>query len=284
MRTFITILRILYIVIKFIVGQIVYGISGIVVWFKINNSRTDGAWLRTLSMVFIGFIGLVFLKDLVTKPELSDGLAGHMNYDLSDIGYDSILVETEFAADETKDSNREPVAVELTGNRAISKETGLKINDAEKYPYGNNSEIQNYITRFQNTAIAEMDKFGIPASITLAQGIKESEYGKSELSRKSNNHFGIKCMSKKCKRGHCTNKEDDFHKDYFVNYNNAWESYRAHSNFLTGDRYRTLRKHGKDYKKWAWGLQNRGYATDPHYAESIILIIEKYQLYRFDDL
>ncbi len=91
-------------------------------------------------------------------------------------------------------------------------------------------------------------------------------------------------MSKKCKRGHCTNKEDDYHKDYFANYDNAWESYRAHSNFLTGVRFRTLRKHGKDYKKWAWGLQNRGYATDPHYAESIILIIEKYQLYRFDDL
>ena len=141
-----------------------------------------------------------------------------------------------------------------------------------------------YVLRFQKVAMAEMDKYGIPASITLAQGLLESGAGKSTLARKSNNHFGIKCFSKSCSKGHCTNHSDDHHKDFFRIYPSAWSSYRAHSEFLSGkDRYAGLFKlDEQDYKGWAKGLSRAGYATDPEYAEKLVDIIELYRLHRLD--
>lgn len=153
---------------------------------------------------------------------------------------------------------------------------------------------REYIRRFQRTAIEEMKKFGIPASISLAQGILESGAGTSTLSLPkevvhpktkrpgANNHFGMKCFSKKCKKGHCMNFTDDHHKDFFRIYNNAWESWRAHSQMLSSGRYTTLKKYGKDYRNWAYGLKKLGYATDRNYAEKLIGIIEEYKLQRID--
>ena len=140
---------------------------------------------------------------------------------------------------------------------------------------------QEYIQRFAHVAIAEMHKFGIPASISLAQGLLESRHGKSDLAVLYNNHFGIKCFSKKCKRGHCVNYSDDSHKDYFRRYTSAWESWRAHSELLM-KRYRSLKKHGKNYKAWAYGLKKLGYATSRTYAEDLIRLIEKYDLHKYD--
>ncbi len=139
-----------------------------------------------------------------------------------------------------------------------------------------------YVLRFASTAITEMEKFGIPASIKMAQGLIESRAGESGLAAKNNNHFGIKCFSKKCGKGHCANFSDDHHKDFFRKYKTAWESWRDHSYFLTKDRYKDLVKYEKDYKAWAHGLKERGYATDPQYAEKLIDIIEKYELYKLD--
>lgn len=140
---------------------------------------------------------------------------------------------------------------------------------------------EEYIQRFAHVAVAEMHKFGIPASISLAQGLIESKYGQSELTKVANNHFGIKCFSKKCKKGHCINFADDSHKDYFVKYKTAWESWRAHSIVLMG-RYKSLKKHGKNYKAWAYGLKKLGYATSRTYAEDLIRLIEKYNLHKYD--
>lgn len=139
-----------------------------------------------------------------------------------------------------------------------------------------------YIKRFAGVAQEEEKLFGIPASISLAQGILESASGTSTLAVRSNNHFGIKCFEKKCKEGHCTNFSDDTHKDFFIKYNNAWESWRAHSHFLNKKHYRSLKK-SKNYKSWANGLQNKGYATSKSYAETLINIIEKYKLYQYDE-
>lgn len=141
---------------------------------------------------------------------------------------------------------------------------------------------QAYVNRFKDVAKSEMVKYGIPASITLAQGLIESNAGESRLAQENNNHFGMKCFSKSCKKGHCSNFTDDSHKDFFRKYGSSWESFRAHSVLLTGKRYRGLRKHGKDYKKWAYGLKNAGYATDKRYAEKLIHIIEELQLNQFD--
>lgn len=142
----------------------------------------------------------------------------------------------------------------------------------------------SYVRRFAKVAQVEMKRYGIPASITLAQGLIESNDGHSKLATQNNNHFGIKCFARNCKKGHCTNHTDDSHKDFFVNYNSAWESYRAHSLFLQKKRYKKLFDLDiKDYKGWAHGLKKAGYATDPRYAHKLIQVIEALELYRLDD-
>ncbi|MCC6413244.1 MAG: glucosaminidase domain-containing protein [Saprospiraceae bacterium] len=141
---------------------------------------------------------------------------------------------------------------------------------------------EDYIRRYNNIARIEMEKFGIPASISLAQGLVESRAGTSTLARKNNNHFGIKCFSRNCPGGHCSNHNDDHHKDFFRIFGNPWESWRAHSNMLASGRYAKLKKHGNDYRKWAYGLKSVGYATDGNYAEKLIGIIERYELYKYD--
>ena len=129
-----------------------------------------------------------------------------------------------------------------------------------------------------------MRKYGIPASITLAQGLIETNAGDSRLAKQNNNHFGMKCFSKKCGKGHCSNFTDDTHKDFFRKYKSSWESYRAHSQLLIGRRYKHLKKLGnKNYKGWAKGLKKAGYATDRRYAEKLINIIDELKLYRFDN-
>ena len=140
-----------------------------------------------------------------------------------------------------------------------------------------------YVKRFAKVAQSEMHKYGIPASIKLAQGLLESQAGESSLATKNNNHFGIKCFSKSCQKGHCRNFSDDSHKDFFKVYPSAWESYRAHSLFLQGSRYRHLQSTENGYREWAIGLQKAGYATDPQYASKLIRLIEDLALYRYDE-
>lgn len=139
-----------------------------------------------------------------------------------------------------------------------------------------------YIERFAPIAVQEMEKFGIPASISLAQGLLESRAGTSKLALATNNHFGLKCFSRGCKKGHCKNFTDDTHKDFFLNYSGgAWGSWRQHSLLLSQGRYQKL--HGRDWKGWADGLQAVGYATDPNYAAALKGIIKRYELYHFDE-
>ena len=90
-----------------------------------------------------------------------------------------------------------------------------------------------------------MEKYGIPASISLAQGLIESRAGSSKLAVNNNNHFGIKCFSRHCRKGHCTNFTDDTHKDFFRKFPSPWESWRAHSQLLSSGRYTKLRKNGR---------------------------------------
>lgn len=139
-----------------------------------------------------------------------------------------------------------------------------------------------YVKRFVKVAQGEMHKYGIPASIKLAQGLLESQAGQSTLATKNKNHFGIKCFSKSCKKGHCRNFSDDSHKDFFKVYPSAWDSYRAHSLFLQGNRYRHLRDSANGYQEWATGLQKAGYATDKGYAGKLIRLIEELGLAGYD--
>jgi len=143
-------------------------------------------------------------------------------------------------------------------------------------------DAEKYIKRFSTIAKTEQKKHGIPASISLAQGLIESRAGTSKLATKNNNHFGMKCFSKNCSKGHCTNHTDDTHKDFFRKYQDPLDSWKDHSRMLSQGRYSKLKKYGNDYKKWAYGLKSIGYATDKQYAEKLIGVIEKYQLNRFD--
>jgi flagellum-specific peptidoglycan hydrolase FlgJ len=145
-----------------------------------------------------------------------------------------------------------------------------------------NQSCHKYVERFARVAIGEMKKYGIPASVTLAQGLLESNAGSSKLSVQSENHFGIKCKPK-CLGCTCRNYRDDDVYDMFRVFDTAWESYREHSVLLSNSRYKHLKKLGtKDYKNWSHGLKKAGYATDKQYAEKLIMIIEMLDLYQFD--
>ena len=138
-----------------------------------------------------------------------------------------------------------------------------------------------YIAKYAGIALAEQKRTGVLASITLAQGLVESRGGTSKLAVGNNNHFGLKCFSKKCRKGHCTNFTDDTHKDFFRKFKSAKESFKAHSDFLKAPRYKKLFR-TKDYRTWAVGLKQCGYATDPDYAFTIAETVEKYNLNKYD--
>ncbi len=143
-------------------------------------------------------------------------------------------------------------------------------------------QTMNYIQRYSKIAIGEMNQYGIPASISLAQGLIESRAGTSTLAVTNNNHFGMKCFLHNCKKGHCSNFTDDSHKDFFRKFPSAWESWRAHSIMISTGRYAKLKRYGRDYNAWARGLKSVGYATDGTYADKLIGIIERYELYKYD--
>jgi len=144
-----------------------------------------------------------------------------------------------------------------------------------------NSTRLAYIETYKNTAIAHMQEYGIPASITLAQACLESGDGTSRLAREGNNHFGIKCHDWK---GKTIYQDDDAKNECFRKYNQASESFKDHAEFL---RYRSryaflFDLKSRDYKAWAEGLKQAGYATNPQYANLLIKIIEDYKLYQYD--
>ena len=146
------------------------------------------------------------------------------------------------------------------------------------------SPIEKYIAQWAPTAVREMYRSGVPASITLAQGILESRYGLSTLAADGNNHFGIKCH--KDWTGKKQYQDDDAKGECFRVYDTADESFRDHSDFLRyRDRYKFLFDlETTDYKSWAYGLKKAGYATDPGYPGKLIKYIEDYKLYEYDTM
>jgi uncharacterized FlgJ-related protein len=142
---------------------------------------------------------------------------------------------------------------------------------------------QEYRLKFEQIALNHQLEYHIPASITLAQGILESNSGNSVLANKSNNHFGIKCHSNWT--GEKIYMDDDATNECFRSYSSAEESYKDHSEFLkNGSRYQFLFSYSvNDYKNWAYGLKKAGYATNPEYAELLIKIIEELNLNMLDE-
>lgn len=141
---------------------------------------------------------------------------------------------------------------------------------------------ETYVRNYSSMAVREMQRSKVPASITLAQGMLESDYGRSDLAKESKNHFGIKCG--KDWNGDKLYHDDDAKDDCFRKYDSVEDSYSDHSEFLAKrDRYATLfNLPTTDYKGWANGLKKAGYATDPNYAPRLIKIIEDNNLNLFD--
>ena len=172
---------------------------------------------------------------------------------------------------------KDPIETELPNKTDETKIEELPANA----PYA--VVLNAYIETYGDIAKEEMLQYGIPASITLAQGILESGAGRGELTQKANNHFGIKCHT--AWTGDKVYHDDDEKGECFRKYKDAKYSFRDHSLFLTQrSRYQDLFKLRKDdYKGWAKGLKKAGYATDPKYPDKLIAIIEKNQLYRYDE-
>src|SRR5258708_8797946 len=147
--------------------------------------------------------------------------------------------------------------------------------------FAQNMTVAEYVALYKDIAIQEMKRMGVPAAISLAQGILETESGNSDLVKKSNNHFGIKCKS--TWTAETVSHDDDAPGECFRAYKNAEDSYRDHSNFLRGSsRYAFLFRLDPDnYKAWAYGLRKAGYATNPRYPEILIKNIEDNNLEQY---
>ena len=171
------------------------------------------------------------------------------------------------------------------------KEDGYNPNKYQKNPStassskagSTNSVVKDYVVNYKEVAMGNMKKYGIPASIILAQGILESGAGKGNLALTANNHFGIKCHNDWT--GESVLQDDDAAQECFRKYKDPAESYSDHASFLRGrNRYAALFELPKgDYEAWAKGLSAAGYATDPNYPEKLISYIERYELYLYDN-
>ena len=180
-------------------------------------------------------------------------------------------------------SRKKVVTTKKENSRSKEEQVTIASSERETKPSRNtyNYTVESYIAEFAPIAQEEMKLYRIPASITLAQGILESGAGRGDLTRRANNHFGIKCHDWDGERVY---HDDDRRGECFRKYKEAKYSYRDHSLFLANrGRYASLFDlDPDDYKKWAKGLRKAGYATDRKYPDKLISLIERYELYRYD--
>lgn len=183
-------------------------------------------------------------------------------------------------------AKRYPVKTIPTVKETPPKETnasGSEVLVATSKVKATTEDVKKYIADFKETAKNNMKVHGVPASITMAQGILESGAGFGQLAKEANNHFGIKCHTGWM--GESVKYDDDAAQECFRKYKDPAESYKDHSTFLsTRKRYESLFKLDKgDYEAWANGLKQAGYATDTLYPSKLIGIIERYELYKIDN-
>lgn len=259
------------------------------------NRNVRKYWLR---IVLLGVaIYLVHEKDLAIDLQLSNIPAAAIQF--GDIVETPVTAGAQPASLRFPPPEPEPAEARPSGygtqpvNVSNLANTYSNLSDSQKgVPGSEDAALRaekrrkqlKYVKRFAEVAQSEMEQYGIPASITLAQGLLESNVGESKLATHNKNHFGIKCFSRSCKKGHCSNFTDDSHKDFFRIYKSSWESYRAHSLLLkSSDRYRSLfQLHRQDYRGWAHGLTKAGYATDKQYGQKLINLIDDLGLHQYD--
>lgn len=245
-------------------------------------------WWRII-MIAVG-VHILFNKDIsfqvsMGNPNLNfaqTGLAPQNNKNSKTVQTTALKTEqkTETVAKKTWKDRKANTFSNLTF--VLSPDYGERHNVDPKIVEQKIQNCKDYVAKYKEVAIAERDKYGIPAAITLAQGLLESNAGDSRLSVESNNHFGIKCRTK-CRGCTCRNYVDDDVYDMFRVFDSVWGSYREHSKLLQNKRYVWLKKYPiTDYKNWAHGLKKSGYATDKRYAPKLIKIIEELGLDKID--
>ena len=180
-------------------------------------------------------------------------------------------------------SKRYPEKIAPVNSPKETKSSGSEILVATSKVKATTEDVKKYISDFKETAKSNMKIHGVPASITMAQGILESGAGFGQLAKEANNHFGIKCHTGWT--GESVKYDNDAEQECFRKYKDPAESYRDHSTFLSSrKRYENLFKLDKgDYEAWANGLKKAGYATDTLYPSKLIGIIERYELYKIDN-
>jgi flagellum-specific peptidoglycan hydrolase FlgJ len=222
-------------------------------------------WLRRR---WLGVAALVILAWMVTHKDISINFSMHK-------GEEGIVTTSSQSLFYDPLADDDAIPAQNVSHRS---EDALTPEEREK-----RRKQKAYVKTYRQLAEKEKQVHKIPVSITLAQGLLESNIGESRLATENNNHFGIKCFSKSCRKGHCTNFNDDHHKDFFRKFASVAESYNEHSKVLQKERYSKLyRLSETDYKGWARGLKSAGYATDPRYADKLIRIIEDLELYQYD--
>ena len=184
-----------------------------------------------------------------------------------------VVVKATTHQNNTIKQNTDPSQNSVQNTEVLEATTAVKVTTAM---------VLEYIDNYKDIAKKDMKEHGVPASITLGQGILESGAGTGPLSAQANNHFGIKCHKEWS--GPSVSYDDDAVGECFRKYNHPHESFIDHTQFLkTRERYAPLFKlELDDYAGWSHGLKTAGYATDPAYATKLITLIEKYQLYRYD--
>ncbi len=240
---------------------------------KFRSAQVSGSSFNKITLVKLGFLALAVYYFFGAKSDAGGFVAGGQNLDWDNETTLSVGAEKK-RVKPAKDTN-------LPTIKNVKKQPKTDAEPVSREML-RSDQSTNYIKKFSRIARQEMHKYGIPASISLAQGLVESRAGTSKLAVNNNNHFGMKCFSRNCGKGHCSNHTDDTHKDFFLKFNNPEQSWRAHSILLTGARYAKLKKYGRDYRRWAHGLKNAGYATDKTYDKKLIGIIERYDLHQYD--
>lgn len=217
--------------------------------------QQKGVLKSSFSLIVLGVCSLLFLASCTPNPEV-------------------------YSIARSKASERSTRLSVGERTKDAIDDMGLKTWSASDYDRFESEK--DYIETFADLAMKEMKLYGVPASITLAQGILETSAGKSELVKNSNNHFGIKCHNEWS--GDSISYDDDAKGECFRKYRSPISSYRDHSEFLTSrPRYAHLFDYkATDYKAWAKGLREAGYATDKAYSDKLIAIIERNELHEFD--
>lgn len=190
------------------------------------------------------------------------------------------VVENGSNIDDTKlaslnaDKSDSSAAMSVAKWKKLVSSKGVSVKELPKF---------EYLKRYAEVSIEEMKIHGIPASITIAQALLESNAGRSNLAVKHKNHFGIKCYDQKNQKGACVAFYSDGPNDRFRHYESVWSGFRDHSYFLKRSRYASLYELNiDDYKGWSKGLKAAGYATDPGYSRKLINLIERWDLHLLD--